>query len=103
MALVFKDKWFHEEKEWRILYTPGLPFTINNKPGRITFNEGLIQGRFNNNGISYFSYVFPKSLISEIKLGPKNNIDINELKEKLISYNYDLNKIKITKSDGNYR
>lgn len=96
-ALVFKNSSFREEKEWRIIHTP----TDSYEEPLAELSD--LQFRLNNNRITtYYSYSFGEKfnseLIGEIVLGPKCQMNENEIQEFLNHHNLGKTKISISKS-----
>ena len=51
-------------------------------------------------GRYYFNFQIDKSIINEIIIGPLNTITTDEIKQKLIKAEYDMNKISVDTSIG---
>ncbi len=96
-SVAYKHPAFKEEKECRIL---NLTYQANNH----AFVGTTSDIKFKASGsklTSYFEYKFQKGIVTEIVLGPKSEIDINELGLFLQKYGYE--DIVITNSSASYR
>lgn len=130
-AVFYKNILFQEEKEWRFVYYPfGSIFNLKlndkyrefskNRPFYDRMSElmtyehkvnDLVIGKlsFGITGNKITSYVdmsfanTKKPIIEEIIIGPKAEIDDNDLRLFLIANGFDLTKIEIKKSKATYR
>jgi hypothetical protein len=99
-SLVFKNSSFKEEREWRILHTPTSRYEEPlEQLSDINFRLGQ------NKIISYFEFRFKNNfdskLITEVVLGPKCIMKVDEVK-RFLQMN-GLKKTKVTVSKSTYR
>ncbi len=102
-SLVFKNSNFREEREWRIIHTPGYGSIKYEEPlanlSNLEFR--LSQGKI----VTYYNYCFDtdftSACIDEIILGPKCKMNIEEVRTFLEHNN--LNRTRITQSKSTYR
>lgn len=118
-AAFFKSETFKEEREWRIAYSMNLNKLYDGKTPGISdekneYKNAITLGKYgyivkNNSLVSHvelgISHI--ESIMSEICIGPKSLITVNDVKLFLISQGIikDINdkSIKICKSDSTYR
>jgi hypothetical protein len=106
--LIFKNQAFQEEKETRIIYTPKIATIVNKDSSEINI-AGAIPGLSftlkGNDVSSYFKFnimkIFSSTLIPKIYLGPKNEMEIDDLSLFLSSMG--LKNTKIEYSKATYR
>lgn len=130
-AVFYKNPAFREENEWRLVFYPFgniRNLLINHKTMDLSSNQlfydrmyesieykrdynGLVRGNLqfrctDDKIISYVDMDFNEikaSMIAEIVIGPKSNIDDKDLRLFLMSNGYDLSRINIRKSTATYR
>lgn len=106
----YKNFYFHEEKEYRILL---IDFNSNTerhisetKEHYINLSTSYYRER-NNSLVKYKKIIFHpelfKNLISSIYIGSKNNVSVNEVIELLKYHNLYNNSIDIQRSKASYR
>lgn len=118
-AAFFKSETFKEEKEWRIAYSMDLAKLYKGREPEIPddkneYKNAITVGKYgyvvkNNSLVSHVELGIPhmESIISEICIGPKSSIEIDDVRLFLISQgilkNITDKSIKIYKSDSTYR
>lgn len=104
-SLIFKNPSFAEEKEWRIIHTPlGSQSEYEDVENKIDISD--IKFRVLGNKLTTYAVLnlaenFNSSLIPEIILGPKSEVD-EEILKKFLEANH-LNKTAVIKSKSTYR
>lgn len=104
LSMIFKNSSFEEEKEWRIIHTP-IDAIFSNQTIKYPDLSELKFRTTDQNIKTYYELslnsIFNSSLIPEIILGPKSQIDIPELIMFLKTNG--LNNTKIVESKSTYR
>ena len=108
LSLVMKNPCFEEENEWRIMYAPMIMDNQIISHEQETKKQLLSDIKFricNGTLISYFELnfgnIFTSDFIPSITLGPKSNIEVNEM-YKYLAVNGLLN-TEIFESDASYQ
>lgn len=101
-----KNHGFREEKEWRLIIS--MPFNLENTNWECLNEAGISKMCFrvsNERVIPYLTFPFPEHVITTIYLGPKNYArdDDSNLKIFLAENGYNVNHIKIERSESTYR
>lgn len=107
----YKNYYFNEEKEYRILVVDFSEDNINDNNLSQTSSEvnlsQILYREKNNSLVQYrkikFSKKIFKEMIAEIYIGAKNKITIEEVKELLTYYGVYSKNISIKKSEASYR
>lgn len=101
-----KNPAFIEEHEWRLLWACDPRCRISNIASLEPFTVSITQARSNGETIiTYFDMDFTPvklSLITEIVLGPKCKMTVEDVATVLYIYGYDVSKISITTSFATY-
>lgn len=118
-SIRFKNPAFEEEAEWRIVFDDELDKYTNwedwfdgveNKPSlnsefATLFPNGLQFKAYRNKIVTFFDLSFKgleSTIINEIIIGPKSDIQEGDIYQLLSYYGYDATEIKITKSKSTY-
>lgn len=88
VAPLIKNPYWKSENETRLMFLRKLK------------DSALQDINTNEKGNYYIDFKIDKTLIKKIIIGPLNDININEVKNKLIKANYDIDKILVEDSSG---